>query len=120
MAVHYILASDLDLLFACAYQDHCKLWGNDGLEGLELLGILLLIDEWRALLYLPGPGDKACGKCHTGLLTTFLAVGLGKLLVKVKRATFLHGSQTSILSQLAVSGVLASMSPIRDWVISCT
>ena len=119
VAVHDVLASDLDLLLSHADVYHSELWSDDALQGLELLGVLLLVNEWSALLYLAGPGDQAGGKGHAGLLSALLAVGLWKLLVKVEWACFLHGSHTPILSQAVVSGVLASILPIRDWVISC-
>jgi len=119
VAVHDVLASNLDLLVAHADVDHLQLGGDNALQGLQLLGVLLLLNQRSALLYLPGSGDEAGGIGHAGLFSALLAVGLWKLLVKVKRASFLHLSHTPILSQAPVSGVLASILPIRDWVISC-
>jgi len=119
MAVHDVLATNLDLLVSHADVDHLELGSDDGLEGLKLLGVLLLLNKRSALLDLPGSGDETGGIGHAGLLSALLAVGLRKLLVKIKRASFLHLSHTPILSQALASVALASILPIRDWVISC-
>ena len=119
MAVHDVLATYLDLFFSNPHINHLQLGGDGGRESSKLLGILLLINQRSALLYLASSGDQASGKGHAGLLSALLAVSLWKLLVKVKRACFLHVPHTPILSQALASGVLASILPIRDWVISC-